>query len=161
MNPSSAGIAAIVFNYDDGVFASDEARMLAEMGDMTFRLDNVLESSYEDVFLSDSLLKALEESFILSVPMCSECAFEPNCGADPVYAYAVHGDITQAVVRFLLSQYGYIPSAHFNDGIGPGNEKHLPELGGAMLKLSGKVVPIIPIQELEPHNQSNDRTCLW
>ncbi|MGF6539391.1 His-Xaa-Ser system radical SAM maturase HxsB [Paraburkholderia youngii] len=93
MNPAGAGIAAIVFNYDGGVFASDEARMLAEMGDMTFKLGNVLESSYEEIFLSDALLGALEESFTLSAPMCSDCAFEPFCGADPVYSHAVHGDV--------------------------------------------------------------------
>lgn len=93
MNPAGAGIAAVVFNYDGGVFASDEARMLAEMGDMSFRLGNVLENSYEDIFLSDALLGALEESFTLSVPMCSQCAFEPFCGADPIYSHAVHGDV--------------------------------------------------------------------
>jgi uncharacterized protein len=93
MNPAGIGTAAVVFNYDGGVFASDEARMLAEMGDMTFRLGNVLENTYEDIFLSERLLEALEDSFTLSVPMCSECAFEPFCGADPVYAHAVHGDV--------------------------------------------------------------------
>lgn len=92
MNPAGAGIAAVVFNYDGGVFASDEARMLAEMGDLTFKLGHVLENSYEEIFLSDVLLTALEESFTLSVPMCSECAFEPFCGADPIYAHAKHGD---------------------------------------------------------------------
>ena len=93
MNPAGTGIAAVVFNYDGGVFASDEARMLAEMGDMPFKLGNVLENSYEDILLSDQLLKALEDSFTLSVPMCSECAFEPFCGADPIYAHAVQGDV--------------------------------------------------------------------
>ena len=93
MNPAGIGIAAVVFNYDGGVFASDEARMLAEMGDMTFKLGNVLKNSYEDIFLSEQLLEALEDSFTLSVPMCSECAFEPFCGADPIYAHATHGDV--------------------------------------------------------------------
>lgn len=93
MNPAGAGIAAVVCNYDGGVFASDEARMLAEMGDMTFKLGHVLQNSYEEIFLSDVLLNALEDSFTLSVPMCSECAFEPFCGADPVYAHAIHGDV--------------------------------------------------------------------
>jgi His-Xaa-Ser system radical SAM maturase HxsB len=93
MNPAGTGTAAVVFNYDGGVFASDEARMLAEMGDMTFKLGNVLENTYEDIFLSEHLLQALEDSFTLSAPMCSECAFEPFCGADPVYAHAVHGDV--------------------------------------------------------------------
>jgi uncharacterized protein len=93
MNPTGAGIAAVVFNYDGNVFASDESRMLAEMGDSTFRLGHVLSNTYDEIFLASPLIKALEESFALSVPMCAECAFNPFCGADPVYAHAVHGDL--------------------------------------------------------------------
>ena len=92
MNPAGIGIAAIVFNYDGGVYASDESRMLAEMGDESFCLGNILENSYEQIMLSDNLLDALEETFTLSVPMCSDCAFEPYCGAEPVYHHAVNGD---------------------------------------------------------------------
>lgn len=93
MNPSGAGIAAIVFNYDGAVYASDESRMLAEMGDQRFKLGNILENTYEEIIFSDKLLDALEESFTLSVPMCSDCAFEPYCGTDPVFHYAVYKDI--------------------------------------------------------------------
>ena len=42
--------------------------------------------------LSDQLLQPLEESFTLSAPMCSTCAFEPYCGADPVFHHATMGD---------------------------------------------------------------------
>jgi len=93
MNPAGAGIAAIVFNYDGDVYASDESRMLHEMGDSTFRLGNVHTSSYEDIFLSDALLDTLENSFTSSVPMCSQCGFEKWCGADPVFHHAMYGDI--------------------------------------------------------------------
>lgn len=92
MSPAGIGIAVIVFNYDGGVYASDESRMLAEMGDQSFRLGNILENTYEEIMLSDKLLDALEDSFTLSVPMCSDCAFEPYCGAEPVYHHAVYGD---------------------------------------------------------------------
>ncbi|MCX8519408.1 MAG: His-Xaa-Ser system radical SAM maturase HxsB [Methylophilaceae bacterium] len=93
MNPTGAGIAAIVFNYDGAVYASDESRMLAEMGDKTFQLGNLANNTYEEIILSDTLLDALETSFTLSVPMCSDCAFEPYCGADPVYHHAIHQDM--------------------------------------------------------------------
>lgn len=93
MNPAGAGIAAIVFNYDGSVYASDESRMLAEMGDQSFRLGNVLTDSYEDIILSDALLDALEQSFTLSAPMCSDCAFEPYCGAEPVFHHAIFKDV--------------------------------------------------------------------
>lgn len=93
MNPSGIAIAAIVFNYNGAVYASDESRMLAEMGDESFKLGHLLEDSYEEIILSDALLDALEDAFTLSIPMCSDCAFEPYCGSDPVYHHAIHNDI--------------------------------------------------------------------
>jgi His-Xaa-Ser system radical SAM maturase HxsB len=91
-SPAGIGIAAIVYNYDGDVYASDESRMLAEMGDKTFRLGNVHQDSYEDIILSDALLTPIEESFAASAPMCADCAFEPFCGADPVFHHATQGD---------------------------------------------------------------------
>jgi uncharacterized protein len=91
-SPAGIGIAAIVYNYDGDVYASDESRMLAEMGDKTFRIGNVDRDRYEDILTSDALLGPIEESFAASVPMCSDCAFEPFCGADPVFHHATQGD---------------------------------------------------------------------
>jgi His-Xaa-Ser system radical SAM maturase HxsB len=92
MSPAGIGLGAVVYNYDGDVYASDESRMLAEMGDKTFCMGNVHRHSYEELFLSDALLDPLEESFAASAPMCADCAFEPFCGADPVYHYATTGD---------------------------------------------------------------------
>jgi uncharacterized protein len=92
MNPAGIGIGAVVYNYDGAVYASDESRMLAEMGDQSFRIGDVNKNTYDEIFLSEKLLAPLNESFTLSAPMCSECAFEPYCGADPVYHHACHGD---------------------------------------------------------------------
>lgn len=93
MNPAGVGISAVVFNYDGDVYASDESRMLREMGDTTFRLGNVHQNTYEEIFTADALLNALEDSFTLSAPMCSDCAFEPWCGADPVFHHGMYGDV--------------------------------------------------------------------
>jgi His-Xaa-Ser system radical SAM maturase HxsB len=93
-SPSGIGLGALVYNYDGDIYASDEGRMLAEMGDHTFRLGNVADSSYADVMLSDDLLRPLTESIALSAPMCATCAFEPYCGADPVFHHATAGDFT-------------------------------------------------------------------
>jgi His-Xaa-Ser system radical SAM maturase HxsB len=92
MSPAGLGIKAIVYNYDGDVYASDESRMLAEMGDHTFRLGTLGRDSYSDILLSDALLDPLEESFSGSAPMCEECAFEPYCGADPVFHHATQHD---------------------------------------------------------------------
>lgn len=92
MSPSGIGVGAVVYNYDGDVYASDEGRMLAEMGSDKFRLGNVISDSYEEIFLSDALLDPLEESFADSVPMCNECAFQTYCGSDPVFHFATQGD---------------------------------------------------------------------
>jgi len=92
-SPAGMAIAAIAYNYDGEIYASDEGRMLAEMGEKKFRLGNVLTDQYEDVFLSDVVLDTLEESIAESAPMCSECGFLPYCGSDPVYHFATQGDV--------------------------------------------------------------------
>lgn len=123
MNPSGAGISAVVFNYDGDVYASDESRMLREMGDTTFKIGNLLTSTYEQIFTNESLLNALDDSFTLSAPMCSDCAFEPWCGADPVFHHAMHGDVlgrkpeseyckrVMGVVKYLLNKMRSDPQA--------------------------------------------------
>jgi uncharacterized protein len=92
-SPAGAGISAVVYNYDGDVYASDEARMLKEMGDEKFKLGNVLENTYEEIFTSAVLLDTLEESLPESAPMCSECGLLSYCGADPVYHFATQGDV--------------------------------------------------------------------
>ena len=91
-SPAGIGIGALVYNYDGSVYASDEGRMLAEMGDTTFRLGDLHHDDYADIMLSDALLDPLEQSMTVSVPMCCDCAFEPYCGAEPVFHHATFGD---------------------------------------------------------------------
>jgi His-Xaa-Ser system radical SAM maturase HxsB len=92
MSPAGIGIGAVVFNYDGAVYASDESRMLAEMGDTTFKLGELGVNTYEEIFTSPKLLDPIEQSFAYSAPMCNDCAFEPFCGADPVFHYGRYGD---------------------------------------------------------------------
>ena len=92
MNPAGIGIAAVVYNYNGDIFASDESRMLAEMGDNKFKLGNVISNTYEEIFTNETLLEAIEQSFTSTAPMCSNCAFEQYCGADPVYHYTTQND---------------------------------------------------------------------
>ena len=49
-------------------------------------------NTYEEIFLNETLLEALEDSFAQSVPMCTDCAFEPYCGPDPVQHWGLHKD---------------------------------------------------------------------
>ena len=91
-SPAGMGISGLVYNYDGDIYAADEARMLAEMGDKTFRLGNVFHDDYRTIMLSDALLDPIESSVAQSVPLCSDCAFLPYCGTDPLYHHATQGD---------------------------------------------------------------------
>ena len=101
-SPAGAGISVAVYNYDGDVYATDEARMLAEMGDKTFRLGNVHSDSYEGMFNGPLIRSLVAASCVESLPGCSDCAFQSFCGADPVENYATQGDI-----------FGHRPTSHF------------------------------------------------
>jgi uncharacterized protein len=91
-SPAGIGLGALVYNYDGKVFASDEGRMLAEMGDRTFELGNVREDDYASLILSDKLIELVGGSLAQCSPECASCAFEPHCGSDPVYHHATQAD---------------------------------------------------------------------
>jgi len=91
-SPAGIGIAGIIYNYDGAVYASDEGRMLAEMGDQTFRLGHVDHDEYETMMASEGFLGLLNDTMLEGVPMCNECPFLPYCGADPVFHKATLRD---------------------------------------------------------------------
>jgi uncharacterized protein len=93
-SPAGAGIGAAVYNYDGDVYVSDEGRMLAEMGDRSFRLGNLSAHTYEEMFGGPLLRSLTEASVVESIPQCADCAFQSYCGADPVENYATQGTIT-------------------------------------------------------------------
>ncbi len=90
-SPAGIGLGALVYNYDGKVFASDEGRMLAEMGDRTFELGSVKES-YRSLVFSDKLLDLVGSSLTQCAPECVDCVYEAHCGADPVYHHATQAD---------------------------------------------------------------------
>ncbi len=91
-SPAGIGLGALVYNYEGGVYASDEGRMLAEMKDETFRLGDVQTHTYQQIMSSEALLDPLYDSYTGSVPMCSTCVHEPYCGSDPVFHHATMGN---------------------------------------------------------------------
>jgi uncharacterized protein len=87
-SPAGIGLGALVYNYDGRVFASDEGRMLAEMGDTTFELGHVQRDDYRSLVLNDKLVTLVGSSLTQCAPECADCVFESHCGADPVYHHA-------------------------------------------------------------------------
>jgi uncharacterized protein len=92
-SPAGAGFGVVVYNYGGEVYASDEARMLAEMGDTSFRLGNVLENDYQEIFFGDRMQAIAAASCNEALAGCADCVLQPFCGADPVYHYATQGDM--------------------------------------------------------------------
>lgn len=108
-SPAGAGIGVVVYNYDGDVYPSDESRMLAEMGDTTLRMGNVLEDSYEKIFFGETMQVIASATCNEALAGCADCAYHIYCGADPIRNYATQGDC-----------YGHRPSSEFcrkNKGI--------------------------------------------
>jgi His-Xaa-Ser system radical SAM maturase HxsB len=91
-SPAGIGLGALVYNYDGKVFASDEGRMLAEMGDKTFELGHVDTADYRSLILSDNLIQLVGTTLSQCAPECVNCVYESHCGADPVYHHATQKD---------------------------------------------------------------------
>lgn len=91
---SPAGLvnSVVVYNYDGGVYASDESRMLAEVGDHKFRLGSV-HDSYEKLFFGEAVDEIAEAWSNEGLAGCSDCAFQAYCGADPVRNWATQHDL--------------------------------------------------------------------
>jgi len=101
-SPSGMLNNVIVFNYDGNVYATDESRMLAEMSDFSFLIGKLGQDSYEDIFYGEKAMQLSEYWTNESLAGCSECAFQPYCGSDPVWNYSTQGDM-----------YGYRPTSSF------------------------------------------------
>lgn len=91
-SPAGIGLGALVYNYDGKVFASDEGRMLAEMGDRSFELGDLRTDDYRSLIFSDKLVGLIGDTLAQCAPQCSSCAYEPHCGAEPVFHHATQGD---------------------------------------------------------------------
>jgi len=92
-SPAGVGISGVIYNYNGNVYVSDEARMLASMGDDKFLMGNVNSASYQELFNSDFMHSLISSSCLECLPMCSECGFQSYCGADTVRNYSEQGDI--------------------------------------------------------------------
>lgn len=106
-SPTGSGIMGVVYDYDGKVYVSDEARMLAQMGDHSLQLGHV-DDSYEDLFLRGKLPELVNETMNQSAPMCHSCAFQPWCGSEPSYHYSTQRDLLghKAFSGFCHKQMG-------------------------------------------------------
>lgn len=92
-SPAGVGISGVIYDYNGNVYVSDEARMLAAMGDHKFLMGNVHRDSYQELFNSNFMHSLVSASCLECLPVCVECGFQSYCGADPVRNYSEQGDI--------------------------------------------------------------------
>jgi len=92
-SPAGVGISGVVYDYNGDVYPSDEARMLAKMGNNKFLLGNVEKDTYLNIFDGNTLQQIINKSVVETLPGCAICAFQQYCGADPVRNYSEQGDI--------------------------------------------------------------------
>lgn len=92
-SPSGAALSGIIYHYNGDVCASDEGRMLLQMGDNRFRMGNLHKDSYESLFVDSDIVSVLSKSMSECIPGCEDCALQPICGSDPVTNYRTQGDI--------------------------------------------------------------------
>lgn len=113
---SPAGVinSVLIYNYDGGVYCSDESRMLAEFNDYTFRLGSV-NDRYEDLVFGKKAKEIANVWANEALAGCSDCALKQYCGADPVRNYSTQGDMygnratslqcrkNKAIIEYLIS----------------------------------------------------------
>ena len=110
-NPAGAGISGAMYDYNGNVYPTDEGRMLARMGNEEFKLGNVLQNSYEEIFANEKLLKITRESVLQTIPSCSSCVYNVYCGSDPIRNYVESGNI---IGHKPTSEHCYKNTALFN-----------------------------------------------
>lgn len=83
-SPCGGVFGQLAYYYNGEVYTCDEGRMLAEMGDNSFRLGNVCYNTYKEIVQNPICNLIGKSSCLESLPSCSECVYMPYCGVCPV-----------------------------------------------------------------------------
>jgi His-Xaa-Ser system radical SAM maturase HxsB len=92
-SPCGGAIGQLAYNYDGNIYTCDEGRMLAEMGDESFKLGNVFENSLKELIKSPACKTVAVSSCLEAIPGCEQCVYSPYCGVCPVCNYAQYGNL--------------------------------------------------------------------
>jgi len=78
----------MAYNWDGGIYGSDEARMLANGGDEFFRLGDVFSDDFRGI-LRKPMTRFLIYSALspMNQPLCARCPYSLYCRIPPVYSY--------------------------------------------------------------------------
>jgi uncharacterized protein len=91
--PGGAVIGQMGYHPNGNIYSSDEGRFVAAMGDEIFKIGNVHENGYTDMFTQDTVKALVLASTNHSQPGCDSCTYKPYCGLQPEYNYKTQGSI--------------------------------------------------------------------
>jgi sulfatase maturation enzyme AslB (radical SAM superfamily) len=77
--PNRDALTRLAYSVDGGVYASDEARLLAADGDESFRLGDASRDRYADILARPSTRAVVLAALPWADPVCSRCAWSPFC----------------------------------------------------------------------------------
>jgi len=92
-SPCGGAIGQLAYYYDGNIYTCDEGRMLAEMGNDSFKIGNVYENSYTELMQSDTTKAMCISSCTECLPYCRNCVYMPYCGTCPVINLAQDNNI--------------------------------------------------------------------
>lgn len=98
-SPCGAGVGQLAYYADGNIFTCDEGRMMHEMGQSTFQLGNVYNSTYTDLINNGVCKTVCASSILETIPTCCDCVYQPYCGTCPVVNYALDGDVIEKQPR--------------------------------------------------------------
>lgn len=92
-SPIGSGTGQLGYSYDGRIYTSDEGRMVAGMGDDTFCIGRVGESTYEELVTHPTVRAMAVASLLDALPQCSDCFNAPYCGVRPTHNWMTNGDL--------------------------------------------------------------------
>ncbi len=98
MAPCGAGIGQLLYKYNGDIHTCDEGKI-----DEEFKLGNVFESEYEDLFDNETLVSMVDISSRESY-VCNNCAWKSFCGVCPVTTYKQQGSIVSKLSMDVKTQ---------------------------------------------------------
>jgi uncharacterized protein len=92
-SPCGAVIGQLAYNYDGSIYPCDEGRMLSEVGNHSFKIGDVFNSTLSGLVESPATRALSTASCLELLPGCSQCVYMPYCGTCPVVSFAQHGTL--------------------------------------------------------------------
>ena len=92
-SPCGAVIGQIAINYNGEIYTCDEGRMLSESGDKSFKIGNVNNTLYKDLYDNDVTKIMCMSSCTEYISRCCQCPYSSYCGICPIVNYCEEGNV--------------------------------------------------------------------